>query len=155
VPTIAKRLTGNHVITDLTSHFDDDATSPGAPKVHIVCTIDIVNRLWGPIIVKNEGGVVKVWDILLGIYHHFQTPLTRREVDLITEADEKNYDRIVEAMWRRCSKAPGLTGKEWKEGLKRADVLGDLISFGGLRVVENPDNTWQFHLDLLNRRDHL
>jgi len=150
VPSTAKRLTGKHVIVDLKPHFDDEATSPGAPKVHIVCDVDIINRLWGPIIIKSDG-VVKVWDILQGIYQHLQTPLTRREVDLMTEADAKNYDKIVDAMYRRCSRDPSLPGRAWKDGLKRVDCLGDMTAFGGLRIVENPDNTWQFHLVLLNR----
>jgi hypothetical protein len=147
-PTFAKRLTGKHIIIDLQPRFDEEATFPGVSEAHIVCNIDTINRMWGSIIIRSDS-TIKVWDILIGIYQFFHTPLTRSEVDLMTESDANNYERMVEAMYRRCLREPALFQRAQMEGLKRVDCLGDVTSFGGLQVVENLDNTWQLHLLLL------
>jgi hypothetical protein len=153
VPITAKRLTGNHVVINLKPHFDDEATFPGVPEVHIVSNIHVINKMWGAIIVKSDA-VVKVSDILQGIYQFFQTPLTQSEVDLMTASDAKNYEKMVEAMHRRCLREPCLFERAWMQGLKRVDCLGDMASFGGLYVIEQSVNARQFHLILLAQNSY-
>jgi hypothetical protein len=153
-PMMVKRLTGKHVVVDMKPEFDQDATYPGVPKVHVrLAGVDLVHQIWGPVIIRNEGDKpLSVGDIIHGIYAFFQKPVLRREMDRIKENDEKNYDTMLEAMEKRCYREPGLPGRAWKEGMKRVDALGAYISFGGLTVVENDDDdTWEFSLLVLNR----
>jgi len=152
-PILAKRLTGKHVVVDMKPQFGEVATYPAVPKAHIcLAGVDLVHQLWGPIIIKNEGDKpLSVGDILHGIHAFFQKPVLQQEMERIKEYDEKNYDTMLEAMEKRCLRAPGLPGRAWKEGMKRADALGAYISFGGLTVIENEDDTWEFSLLVLNR----
>ena len=133
--------------------FAEDATYPAAPKVHVhLAGVDLIHQLWGPIVIRNEGNKpLSVGDILQGIYEFFQKPVLQREMNKIKEHDEKNYDTMLEAMEKRCYSEPGLPGRAWKQGMKRVDALGAYISFGGLTVVENEDDTWEFSLLVLNR----
>ena len=130
-----------------------DATYPPTPKAHIrLFGADLIDRLWGPIIVKNkENKPLSVEDILHGIYAFFQKPVPQQEMEKILESDEKNYDTMFGAMEKRCQKEPGLPARIWKDGFKRVDALGAYNSFGGLTVVENEDDTWEFSLMVLNR----
>lgn len=152
-PIMAKRLTGKHVVVDMKPQFDEVATYPAAPKAYVrLAGVDLIHQLWGPIIIKNEAGrPLSVGDILHGIHAFFQKPVLQRELDKIKEQDDKNYDTMLEAMEKRCLSEPGLPGRAWKEGMKRADALGAYISFGGLTVIENEDDTWEFSLLVLNR----
>jgi len=152
-PMMAKRLTGKHVVVDMKPEFDQDATFPAVPKAHVrLAGVDLVHQVWGPIIIRNEGDKpLSVGDVIHGIYAFFQKPVMQRDMDKIKEYDEKNYDTMVEAMEKRCYREPGLPGRAWKEGMKRVDALGAYISFGGLTVIENDDDTWEFSLLVLNR----
>jgi len=152
-PMLAKRLTGKHVVVDMKPEFNEDATYPPVPKAHVSLTgVDLVHQLWGPIVIKNEGGKpLSVGDVINGIYAFFQKPVLQRDMDKIKEYDEKNYDTMLEAMEKRCYREPGLPGRAWKDGMKRVDALGAYISFGGLTVIENDDDTWEFSLLVLNR----
>ena len=152
-PVMAKRLTGKHVVVDMKPEFDEDATYPAVPKAYVhLAGVDLVHQIWGPIIIRNEGDKpLSVGDIIHGIYAFFQRPVLQRDMDKIKEFDEKNYDTMLEAMEKRCYREPGLPGRAWKEGMKRVDALGAYISFGGLTVIENEDDTWEFSLLVLNR----
>lgn len=152
-PTMAKRLTGRHVVVDLKPQFNEVATYPTVPKAHVrLAGVDLVHQLWGPIIIKNQGDKpLSVGDILQGIYEFFRKPVHQRDLDKIKEQGDKNYDTMLEAMEKRCYNEPGLPGRAWKEGMKRVDALGAFISFGGLTVIENDDDTWEFSLVVLNR----
>ena len=149
----AKRLTGKHVVVDMKPQFDEVATYPTASKAHVhLAGVDLIHQLWGPIIIKNEGDKpLSVGDIIHGLYAFFQKPVLQREMDRIKEYDEKNYDTMLEAMEKRCYREPGLPGRAWKEGMKRVDALGAYISFGGLAIIENEDDTWEFSLLVLDR----
>ena len=152
-PMMAKRLTGKHVVVDMKPQFDEDATYPAVPKAHVLLAgADLIHQIWGPIIIRNEGGKpLSVGDIINGIYAFLQKPVLQRDLNKIKDHDEKNYDTMLEAMEKRCYLEPGLPGRAWKEGMKRVDALGAYISFGGLTVVENDDDTWEFSLLVLNR----
>jgi len=154
-PVMAKRLTGKHVVVDLKPQFDEIATYPATSKAHIrLAGADLVHELWGPIIVRNEGDKpLSVGNILEGIYAFLRKPVLQRDLEKIKERDEKNYDTMLEAMEKRCYREPGLPGWAWKEGMKRVDALGAFVSFGGLTVVENEDDTWEFSLLILNRSE--
>lgn len=150
---MAKRLTGKHLVVDMKSEFGGVATHPEVPEAHVrLAGVDLIHQVWGPIVIKNRSGKpLSVEDILNGIYAFFQMPVLQREMDKIKEHDEKNYDTMVEAMTKRCEREPGLPGRAWKNGMKRADALGAYISFGGLTVIENDDDTWELLLLVLNR----
>lgn len=152
-PILAKRLTGKHVVLDMKSEFNEDATYPAVPKAHITLAgVDLVHQIWGPIVIRSEGNKpLSVGDVINGIYAFFQKPVLQRDMDKIKEFDPKNYDTMLEAMEKRCYSEPGLPGRAWKEGMKRVDALGAYISFGGLTVIENEDDTWEFSLLVLNR----
>ena len=152
-PMMAKRLTGKHVVVDMKPQFDEDATYPAVPKAHIlIASADLIHQIWGPIVIKNEvDKPLSVGDIIHGIYTFLQKPVLKRDMEKIKACDEKNYDTMLEAMEKRCNREPGLPGRAWKEGMKRVDALGAYISFGGLTVVENEDDTWEFSLLVLNR----
>jgi hypothetical protein len=152
-PVLVKRLTGKHVVVDMKSEFNEDATYPAVPKAHIrLAGVDLVHQIWGPIVIRSEGNKpLSVGDVINGVYAFFQKPVLQRDMDKIKEHDEKNYDTMLEAMEKRCYSEPGLPGRAWKEGMKRVDALGAYISFGGLTVVENEDDTWEFSLLVLNR----
>ena len=47
---------------------------------------------------------------------------------------------------------PASPGCEFKQGLKRADYLGDARFFWGLYVSYNEDNTYQLNTGLVDRR---
>ena len=108
------------------SEFNEDATYPVIPKAHVrLAGVDLVHRIWGPIVIKNEGNKpISIGDIINGIYAFFQKPVLQREMDKIKEYDEKNYDAVLEAMEKRCCREPGLPGRAWKEGMKKVDDVG-------------------------------
>ena len=126
---------------------------PAVPKVHVrlAGSVGLVFKVWGPIVIKNERSKpLSARDILNEIYAFFQKPVSQWEIDEIKE-EEKNYDTMIEAMEKRCYCEIGLPGRAWKQGMKRADVLGAYISFGDLTVIENTGDTLEFSLKVLNR----
>jgi hypothetical protein len=134
------------------SLFDEVATYPAVPKAHVyIAGLDFIHQLWGPIVIKSDGGKpLSAWDILHGIYAFLQKQVHRPDLEKIREYDEKNYDTMLEAMEKRCYHEPALPGWIWGKGMKRVDALGAYISFGGLTVIENEDDTWEFSLTVLN-----
>ena len=150
---MVKRLTGRQVVVEMKEEFDEDATYPAVPKAHVrLAGADLIHQMWGPIVIKNEQDKpLSVRDILHGIYAFLQKPVLQRDMEEIKRYDEKNYDTMLGAMETRCMNEPGLPGRAWKNGMKRVDALGAYISFGGLTVIENDDETWEFSLLVLNR----
>jgi hypothetical protein len=154
-PTTAKRITGNHIIMDVSSKLTEVATYPAVDRLVIACNVGVAQRLWGLINVKqSRPGGVRIWDIMLAIHEYFQIRVGRRELDRISKAlgDEKVYEKMADAMYQRCIVTPALPGYEMRNGLKRIDYLGDTTFFWGLYVSYSEEGTWQLNLGLVNRR---
>lgn len=105
--------------------------------------------MWGPIVVRAI--VITVWDIFIAIYEYFQTPVSREELQTICEAEARGreIEDIVQSFMARCERMPGLTGYEAQQGLKRADLLGKAVHFGGMWIIYKTDMTWQLKLGLV------
>jgi len=155
LPTTAKRITGNHVITNVTDKLDDVATNPAVDRLVVVCQVGVAQSLWGCIDVRaSRPKGVTVWDVFNGVYEYFQKRIGRRELGRMKEmlGDERLEEKMADAFYQRILITPALPGYELKEGLKRVDCLGDASFFWGLYVSYNDDNTWQLNLGLVNRR---
>jgi hypothetical protein len=155
LPTSAKRITGNHVITSVTEKLDDIATYPSVDRLVVVCQVGVAQNLWGHIDVRASGPKgVTVWDVFNSIFGYFQKRVGRRELDRMKEmaGDEQLEEKMAGAFYQRVLITPALPGYELKKGLKRVDCLGDASFFWGLYVSYNDDNTWQLNLGLVNRR---
>ena len=155
LPTTAKRITGNHVIKDLTEKLDDIATQPAVDRLVVVCQVGVAEQQWGHVEVKaSRPKGVTVWDVFNGIFEYFQKRVGRRELDRMKEmvGDEQLEEKMAGAFYQRVLVTPALPGYELKEGLKRVDCLGDACFFWGLYVSYNDDGTWQLNLGMVNRR---
>ena len=155
LPTTAKRITGNHVIKDVTDKLDNIATYPAVARLVVACQVGVAQQLWGHVEVKaSRPSGVTVWDVLNGIFEYFQKRVGRRELDRMKEmlGDEQLEVKMADAFYQRILVTPALPGYELKEGLKRVDCLGDACFFWGLYMSYNDDSTWQLNLGLVNRR---
>ena len=155
LPTTAKRITGNHIITNVADRLDDIATHPAVDRLMVVCQVGVAQELWGHINVNASGpGGVTVWDVFSGIFEYFQKRVGRRELDRMKRmtGDEQLEEKMAGAFYQRILVTPALPGYELKKGLKRVDCLGDACFFWGLYVSYNDDNSWQLNLGLVNRR---
>jgi hypothetical protein len=75
MPSVAKRLTGNHFYADLKSIETEQAVWPKSDVVHVTTWFNnYVN--WGPIVAKNADGVTLI-DLLWAIYHYFQERISQ------------------------------------------------------------------------------
>ncbi|KAI6011117.1 hypothetical protein EDC04DRAFT_2547489, partial [Pisolithus marmoratus] len=160
-PTTARRVTGTHVTLALDSGVGgsagagiahEPATSPASNRILVRYGVGPINQLWGPIIVERPGGRVTIRDLLEGIYAFFQQPLTHTEVEHISSLGQDNYRLLVDAYRRRTTQRQlgVLRDREWREGLKRVDCLGDERWWRGAWVTRNSDGTWQLNLGLRN-----
>ena len=153
-PTTAKRITGNHVIRDLTDKLDDIATEPAVERLVVACQVGVAQRQWGHVEVRaSRPKGVSVWDVFNGVYEYFQKRVSRRELDRMKEmlGDEELEVKMADAFYQRILVTPALPGYELKKGLRRVDCLGDACFFWGLYVSYNDDNSWQLNLGLVNR----
>ncbi|KAI6011109.1 hypothetical protein EDC04DRAFT_2905651 [Pisolithus marmoratus] len=160
-PTTARRVTGAHVTLPLYSGGGgstaagidhEQVTSPASDRILVRYDVGSIYQLWGPIIVERPGGRVTIRDLLEGIYAFFQAPLTHAEVERISSLGQDNYRLLVDAYRRRTTQRQlgVLRDREWREGLRRVDCLGDERWWWGARVTDNSDGTWQLHLGLMN-----
>jgi len=155
LPTTAKRITGNHVIKDLTEKLDDIATHPAVDRLVVVCQVGVAEQQWGHVEIKaSRPKGVTVWDVFNGIFEYFQKRVGRRELDRMKGmlGDDKLEEKMADAFYQRLLVTPALPGYERKEGLKRVDCLGDACFFWGLYVSYNDDGSWQLNLGLVHRR---
>lgn len=155
LPTTAKRITGNHVITSVADKLDDLATHPAVNRLVVVCQVGVAQTLWGHIDIKaSRSQGVTVWDVFNGVFEYFQKRVGRRELNRMKEmtGDEQLEEKMASAFYQRVLVTPALPGYEFKEGLKRVDCLGDACFFWGLYVSYNDDNTWQLNLGMVNRK---
>lgn len=74
-PSLARRLTGNHIYAPLKDLERDQAVYPKARKIVVTtCFNCFVN--WGPIVARCEDGV-RVYDLLSAIYTWFQARISQ------------------------------------------------------------------------------
>ncbi|KAI6011122.1 hypothetical protein EDC04DRAFT_781420 [Pisolithus marmoratus] len=160
-PTTARRITGAHVTLPLDSGVGgsagagishEPAISPASDRILVRHDIGLISQLWGPIVIERPGGRVTIRDLLEGIYAFFQTHLTHAEVERISSLGQDNYRSLVDAYRRRTTQRQlgVLRDREWREGLRRVDCLGDRRWWWGAWVTYNSDGTWQLHLGLMN-----
>jgi len=148
-PTTAKRITGRRIVTDLSPKFGDQATYPGVETVRIHCDRGIAKDFWDPIVIE-KGNAVNVWDILNAIYEYYQIPMSEQEVQYVSSLHDDNYQKMTDACYRRCSKTPSLPGYELRQGIKRADCLGENTKFFGMWITHDADSNWHLDLGLTN-----
>ncbi|KAI6044122.1 hypothetical protein EDC04DRAFT_460943 [Pisolithus marmoratus] len=160
-PTTARRVTGAHVTLPLDSGVGgssgtgidhEPATSPASDGIFVRYDVGLISQLWGPTVIERPGGRVTIRDLLEGIYAFFQTHLTHAEVERISSLGRDNYRSLVDAYRRRTTQRQlgVLRDREWREGLRRVDCLGDERWWWGAWVTYNSDGTWQLHLGLMN-----
>ncbi|KAI6044111.1 hypothetical protein EDC04DRAFT_460536 [Pisolithus marmoratus] len=160
-PTAARRVTGAHVTLPLNlgggsstgAGIDhEQVTSPASDRILVRCDVGSICQLWGPIIVERPGGRVTIRDLFEGIYAFFQAPLTHTEMEHISSLGQDNYRLLVDAYRRRTTQRQlgVLRDREWRQGMRRVDCLGDVRWWWGAWVTYDSDGTWQLNLGLMN-----
>jgi hypothetical protein len=75
MPSMAKRLTGNHIYSALGKMEKEQVVFPKAEAIYVTTFFNNCTN-WGPIAVKNSSGVT-VANLLLAIYNYFQERVTQ------------------------------------------------------------------------------
>lgn len=121
---------------------DSDLDKPAANRP---LTKMLINFAWGPfewdVNVKNARGIT-CRDVLEAIYDTFNEQLTLYEKKLIPPHLRKECE---EAFKLRCKVVPGLEQVEFRQGLKRVDVLRHGTIFLGLTQPKS-DGDWTLNL---------
>ncbi|KAF8124588.1 hypothetical protein EV363DRAFT_1354012 [Boletus edulis] len=147
-PSMAKRLTPNHVIVDMSSISGDTVTHTKANTIVVTCDVGHMSTLWGPIVI-DQSEPVTLRDLFEAIYEYFQIPLTHPEVQYICGLHPSNLRRLTDAYYERCRESVALPGWEARQGLKRADVLGDRKYWWGV-WMSSRCGVWWLNLGLMN-----
>lgn len=147
-PQLAKRRSSRWTITLLSAKYKDQATYPAVDTLYIVCDVGAAKDLWGPIVVTADS-TVTVGDIFLAIYNYFQTPVSSEEADAICTRRGLDFEDVIQTFAKRCAKTFALPGYEWRQGLKRADFLGESTQLWGTWITYNADMSWQLNLGLV------
>jgi hypothetical protein len=148
-PSKAKRISGHDIFVDMNDALSSrvPAVFPETDEIMVVCNTGLAQDMWPPIrIRKNQ---VSCGDVFWAIYEYFQKPILCDEVDIIKGRSEDDYRRMLEACYRRCSRAPGLADITRRQGVKRVDCLDDRTAWWGMWPVWAMDGTWSLHLGLM------
>ncbi|KDQ54297.1 hypothetical protein JAAARDRAFT_60702 [Jaapia argillacea MUCL 33604] len=150
-PSLAKKITGRHIVLDMTRDFGATATHPPVKKMFIQCDFGHMHAMWSDIIIDQTEDIT-VWDVMEAIYEFFQTPMKQSEVDFISNLSHSNYEILCDAYRRRCHSTPGLQAFELLQGIRRVDVLGDRRVWWGTWITYHNDGTWRLNLGLVPLR---
>ena len=149
-PSKAKRISGHDVFVDMTDAFSSNtpAVFPETNEIIIMCNSGLAQQeMWPPIRIRKNK--VTCGDVFWEIYQYFQKPMSCDEVNVIKGRSEDEYRRLLEACYRRCSRAPGLADITRRQGVKRVDCLEDRTAWWGMWPVWAMDGTWSLHLGLM------
>ncbi|EIN07699.1 hypothetical protein PUNSTDRAFT_45223 [Punctularia strigosozonata HHB-11173 SS5] len=162
MPSMARRLTGNHIYKSLGKMENEQVVWPKTETVHI--TTWFTGRTdWGPIVARNSKGVT-VGNLLWAIYTYFQEKITSVAYSImLSQEDLDTLDRhvgpdarttIQAAMVERCCRAEsgGLPEYEWAQGIRRVDCLsvaGGRIWWGVYLNLNTSPGRWYLHLSTL------
>jgi hypothetical protein len=147
-PSKAKRISGKDVFVDMNEAFSSNvpAVFPETDEIIVVCNTGLAQDLMQPIRIRKHN--VSCGDVFWAIYEYFQKPISRDVVDIIKGRSEDDYRRLLEACYRRCSRAPGLADITRRQGVRRVDCLDDRTAWWGMWPVWAADGTWSLHLGL-------
>jgi hypothetical protein len=148
-PSKAKRISGKDVFVDMNEAFSSNvpAVFPETDEIVVVCNTGLAQDLMRPIRIRKHN--VSCGDVFWAIYEYFRKPISRDEVDIIKGRSEDDYRRLLEACYRRCSRAPGLADITRRQGVRRVDCLDDRTAWWGMWPVWAADGTWTLHLGLM------
>jgi F-box-like len=149
-PSMARGISDKDVIVDINEALSSNvpAVFPETDEIVIVFHTGLAQGVIQPIRIKAHK--VSCGEVFWAIYEYFQKPMSHDEVDIIKSRSEDDYNRLLEACYRRCSRAPGLEDTIRRQGVKRLDCLDDRTAWWGMRLVWAADSTWSLHLDLMS-----
>ncbi|CDO71041.1 hypothetical protein BN946_scf184844.g45 [Trametes cinnabarina] len=98
---------------------------------------------------------ITVKDVLCAIYDWLQELVRPPERDRLKERYPQLWSMAEEAFRRRCLTCPhiAIPAAEWRKGMKRVDLLTDLVMWSGMYVVHTEDSRWFLRVSLLQPAD--
>ncbi|KAI8974862.1 hypothetical protein BD414DRAFT_467928 [Trametes punicea] len=149
-PETVKRITARQVTVRLTRNdLKEPATYPAVKEVQIVHQQNMPELLsiFPPIHIRQTS-TVTIGDVLRAIYDWFQTPISRYQADQLMRTHPLTWGRVEEAFRKRCVECEHIAIPlvEWRQGVKRVDLLTDQVRFWGMWVTHGDDMTWKIHV---------
>ncbi|KAH9888024.1 hypothetical protein C8Q73DRAFT_602753, partial [Cubamyces lactineus] len=79
----------------------------------------------------RQSRAITLQDALQAVYDYLQKPVTQEQAAEFAREDAESWAQAQEACRRRCSEAPHITipSVEWRQGVKRVDLLKENVRF--------------------------